>query len=104
MSTPGALRELLEAALVADPDDLAAHAAYADLLMEEGDPRGEFIHVQLALEDESKKARERELLDVHERAWLGELAPYFVENRDERSVKLMEDVNERGSTYFDNQL
>jgi uncharacterized protein (TIGR02996 family) len=45
------LREALEAALVENPDDLAAHRAYADHLMELGDPRGEFIQVQLALED-----------------------------------------------------
>src|SRR5262249_7189339 len=35
----------LEQALVENPDDLAAHGAYADYLMEQGDPRGEFIQV-----------------------------------------------------------
>jgi uncharacterized protein (TIGR02996 family) len=76
------LRAALEAALVENPDDLAAHSAYADYLMEQGDPRGEFIQVQLALEDEKlprpKRARleqrERELLDRHGKAWLGGLA------------------------------
>jgi uncharacterized protein (TIGR02996 family) len=80
---PPALRVALESALAADPDDLAAHMAYADYLQEQGDPRGEFIRVQLALEDESVPAearkqlrqRERELLDAHEREWLGELTP-----------------------------
>lgn len=43
-------RAALEAALVANPDDLALHSAYADLLMEEGDSRGEFIRDCLAKE------------------------------------------------------
>src|SRR4051812_24854773 len=81
------LREALEAALVEDPDDIATHAAYADLLSEEGDPRGEFIQVQLALEDETvppqrrKQLQEREeqLYDAHHRKWLGELASLEVE-------------------------
>src|SRR5262245_32071776 len=42
----------LENAIFANPDDLGAHAAYADWLIEQGDSRGEFIQVQLALEDE----------------------------------------------------
>jgi uncharacterized protein (TIGR02996 family) len=82
-------RELLEEALRADPNDSAAHAAYADLLMEEGDPQGEFVQVQLALEDESRAAaerkrlqkREKELLKKHEREWLGELAPVLLDGK-----------------------
>jgi uncharacterized protein (TIGR02996 family) len=84
---PASLREALEAALVADPDDVAAHMAYADHLQELGDPRGEFIQVQLALEDEGRPAaerkklqkREKELLKAHEREWLGELAPILLD-------------------------
>ncbi|HWG45625.1 MAG TPA: TIGR02996 domain-containing protein [Gemmataceae bacterium] len=76
------LRDALEAALVEDPDDLATHRAYADYLQEQGDPRGEFIQVQLALEDTERtpeerqelERRERELLDAHGRKWLGVLA------------------------------
>jgi uncharacterized protein (TIGR02996 family) len=76
------LREALEAALVENPDDVSTHRAYADYLQEQGDPRGEFIQVQLALEDESKsaaeredlRAREKELLDAHAPEWLGALA------------------------------
>src|SRR4051812_30092601 len=45
------LQRALEEAVLSKPDDLAAHSAYADLLMEQGDPRGEFIQAQLALED-----------------------------------------------------
>ena len=41
----------LEAAVVANPDDRAVHAALADFHLERGDPRGEFIRVQLALEE-----------------------------------------------------
>lgn len=77
-------RAALEAALAADPDDLARHAAYADLLIEEGDPRGEFIRLQLALEDPDLPAGSREAMDEavaellqrHEAEWLGPLAWY----------------------------
>jgi uncharacterized protein (TIGR02996 family) len=85
----GSLREALEAALVANPADRTAHSAYADLLTEEGDPRGELIAVQLALEDEKLppaernrlRAREQDLLKAHQREWLGGLAPYLLEQR-----------------------
>jgi uncharacterized protein (TIGR02996 family) len=78
------LRESLEQALVENPDDLAAHMACADYLMEQGNPLGEFIQVQLALEDESRPAaqreklrqREKELLAAHASAWLGDVAPF----------------------------
>jgi uncharacterized protein (TIGR02996 family) len=85
-------REALEAALAAEPDDLGAHSAYADLLTEEGDPRGEFISVQLALEDPARPAaerkklhqREKALLKKHERLWLGELAPILLGTPEEQ--------------------
>jgi uncharacterized protein (TIGR02996 family) len=78
----GGMRAALEAALVADPDDLANHMAYADWLAEQGDARGEFIQVQLALEDAGKSPaerktllkREQELLKKHQHEWLGDLA------------------------------
>jgi uncharacterized protein (TIGR02996 family) len=83
----GSLRDALEAALVANPDDLASHSAYADYLAEQGDPRGELIQVQIALEDEKKASAERkrlqereaELLKAHTRQWLGELAPHLLD-------------------------
>ncbi len=76
----------LENAIFANPDDLGAHAAYADWLIEQGDPRGEFIQVQLALEDEKKpvkdrkelQKREKELLKKYEREWLGDLARHLI--------------------------
>jgi uncharacterized protein (TIGR02996 family) len=84
---PRSMREALEDALAANPDDLASHSAYADYLAEQGDPRGELIQVQLALEDEKKSPAERkqlqkregELLQAHLREWLGELAPHLLD-------------------------
>lgn len=79
---PASDAEAFERKLAANPDDLAAWGAYADYLQEQGDPRGEFMQVQLALEDESltaaerKKlaAREKQLLKAHAADWLGPLA------------------------------
>jgi uncharacterized protein (TIGR02996 family) len=79
---PSSLRDALEAALVENPDDTAAHMAYADWLTEQGDPKGELIHVQMRLEQEDLKAPERkkltkregELLAKHGQEWFGELA------------------------------
>jgi uncharacterized protein (TIGR02996 family) len=84
-ASPSPLQQSLEEALVESPDDLAAHSAYADYLMEQGDPRGEFIQVQLALEDPARPAKERtqlrgrenELLNRHGRQWLGDLGRFL---------------------------
>jgi uncharacterized protein (TIGR02996 family) len=77
----------LEEALLQDPDNPATHAVNADYLMEQSDPHGELIQVQLALEDASKspqarkqlRQREQALLEQHQRDWLGELAPFLLE-------------------------
>src|SRR5262249_10266051 len=82
---PPPVQQSLEEALAENPDDLAAHAAYGDYLMERGDPRGEFIQVQLALEDPGRPAKERtrlrkrenELLKQHGRQWLGDLGRFL---------------------------
>lgn len=82
-----AMRAAFEEAIVAEPDNLGNHAAYADWLSEQDDPRGEFIAVQLALEDgslpaeqrEQLRRRESELLQRHQRRWLGGLAPFLLE-------------------------
>ncbi len=74
------LKEVLEAAIAADFDDCGTHAAYADLLLEQGNPHGELIAVQLALEEPGRSPeerrslaeRERALLAAHGREWLGE--------------------------------
>ena len=88
------LRQALEGALFANPDDLASHSAYADWLAEQPGPadqaRGEFVRVQLALEDERKPAAERKklqeqeahLLQAHQREWLGGLAEYLLDEKD----------------------
>lgn len=81
------MRDKFERAILANPDDAAGYAAYADWLQENDDPRGEFIAVQLALEDEARppeerkqlQAREAELLAAHEREWLGGLAPFLLD-------------------------
>jgi uncharacterized protein (TIGR02996 family) len=79
----------LEAAVVANPDDRAAHGALGDFLCERGDPRGEFIHVQLALEKMAEHAplatalrdQEKRLLDAHVREWLSPaLAPHLIDH------------------------
>ena len=80
------MREAFENALRDNPDDLAGWCAFADWLVEQGDPLGEFMQVQIALEDESRskqerdrlKARETELLKAHEPEWLGALAEYLI--------------------------
>jgi uncharacterized protein (TIGR02996 family) len=82
----GSLRESLEAALVENPDDLASHMAYADYLTDQGDPRGDLVRVQLALEDPAKspaerdklKKQEEKLLKAHEAEWLGDLAAFLL--------------------------
>lgn len=75
-------REGLERALVERPEDLKLHSAYADLLMEEGDPRGEYIQLRLALEDRKIPVEEARRLNVrslamqteHRDTWLGPMA------------------------------
>jgi uncharacterized protein (TIGR02996 family) len=87
MSTLRPDRHYLEESLRADPDDLAGHSAYADLLVEEGDPRGEYIQFRLALEAGGLSVPERSRLEQqarrlrldHERAWYGELAPFLLD-------------------------
>jgi uncharacterized protein (TIGR02996 family) len=79
-------RRAFEAALAAHPDEAAAHHAYADYLTEQDDPRGEFIQVQLALEDETRPKKERNalrkreeaLLKKYARTWLGDAGRFLV--------------------------
>lgn len=61
-------------AVLARPDDDAPRRAYADALG--ADPRAEFIRLQLANKGRagSIAPRQRELLERHRRAWLGDLA------------------------------
>jgi uncharacterized protein (TIGR02996 family) len=96
-----ALRQALEGSLKANPDDLATHMAYADHLHEQGDPRGEFIQTQIALEDPGRspgerdrlRQREQELLAAHQAEWLGEIAPLFLKTEAE--------IDQEGVDTFD---
>jgi uncharacterized protein (TIGR02996 family) len=82
-----AAAEAFDTALTADADDVAGWSAFADYLAEQGDPRGEFMQVQLALEDESRPRKERDalkkreaaLLKRHEEKWLGALALFLLD-------------------------
>lgn len=71
---PRSNEESLRLQIVANPDDDAPRQVLADLLIERGDPRGEFIALQLQLEhgrDVSMAARADELLKAHAREWVG---------------------------------
>jgi uncharacterized protein (TIGR02996 family) len=87
-AAPTPLQQSLEQALVENPDDLAAHSAYADYLMEHDDPRGECVQVQLSLEQSGRspqeltqlRKREGALLSQHGRQWLGDVGRFLVGN------------------------
>jgi uncharacterized protein (TIGR02996 family) len=87
--------EAFERAIIEHPDDLSSYSAYADWLQEHDDPLGEFIAVQLALEDESRpkqerealKKRERKLLAANEGAWLGKLVKFLDPEEDEENPR-----------------
>jgi uncharacterized protein (TIGR02996 family) len=85
------MREQLEQYLLDHPEDATAPLAYADWLEEHDEnDRAEFIRVQTALEDESLAggrrqalaAREQQLLEQYQRQWLGEMAPFLLDNED----------------------
>ncbi|MBK7401452.1 MAG: TIGR02996 domain-containing protein [Myxococcales bacterium] len=72
--------ELLEA-IVRAPEDDTPRLIFADWLSEQGDPRGELIHLQLRAasleaggERNKVRAAENKLLDAHRAAWLGPIA------------------------------
>ncbi|MDX2010832.1 MAG: TIGR02996 domain-containing protein [Myxococcaceae bacterium] len=64
------------------PGDVTARAVFADWLTERGDPRGEFIALQLApTPTAAQQARLSALLARHGRAWAGALDP-FLDKKD----------------------
>jgi uncharacterized protein (TIGR02996 family) len=65
-------RDDLFAAVYAEPDSDEPRVVLADYLMEQGDPRGEFIAKQLAGDDAGAEM----LLAVHGRVWLDSLQPF----------------------------
>jgi uncharacterized protein (TIGR02996 family) len=75
-SAGGGTAGALLAAIYADPEDDGPRAVYADHLTESGDPRGEFITLQLQKTlTAAQKKRMSALLAKHERAWIGPLEP-----------------------------
>jgi uncharacterized protein (TIGR02996 family) len=75
-TTPAALL----AAVYARPDDDEPRAVLSDLLQELGDPRGEFIALQLARHRDGspRRARERSLEQRWGRDWLGAIEPHVL--------------------------
>ncbi len=70
VGTKGTTDDSLLAAIYANPDDDNPRRVYADMLLEQGDPRGEFISLQLA---NAEPAKQKSLLKTHGKKWLGEL-------------------------------
>jgi uncharacterized protein (TIGR02996 family) len=77
MTAPTFPHDAFLAAVLGAPDDDTPRLVYADWLMEQGDPRGEFIHVQCRLArlspDDPRRPglelRERQLLQEHRCMW-----------------------------------
>jgi uncharacterized protein (TIGR02996 family) len=71
--------DALLSAVIANPDDDTVRLVYADWLEEQGDPRAEFIRLQIALaRDEpgdqvALELRERDLLDGYRNLWAAPL-------------------------------
>jgi uncharacterized protein (TIGR02996 family) len=73
----------LLAEIYANPADDAPRLVYADVLTKQGDPRGEFIVLQIERARAGGAApseRERALLAKHGKAWMGDLAPALTSN------------------------
>ncbi|MBM4780263.1 MAG: TIGR02996 domain-containing protein [Archangiaceae bacterium] len=69
-------KELLEL-VWANPTDSGVRAVYGDWLVEQGDPRGELIALQLAPPTEKSPRRIQRLIEKHWKQWLGPLADWF---------------------------
>ncbi len=66
-------------AVYAAPGDDARRQVLADVLLEQGDPRGEFISLQLA---QASPKRQQALLEKHQKEWLGSIADITEFKRD----------------------
>lgn len=66
------------AAVCAEPDDDLPRLVWADWLEDRGDPRGEFVRLQMAehLGEPGNPARVEELIRTHGRKWAGPLADW----------------------------
>ncbi len=73
-------------AVLSHPDDLQVRHVLADALQDVGDPRGEFIALQLGRNHTGEKAsrREKELLAAHLDTWLGRFKGAVHQPRFER--------------------
>src|SRR5262249_32714649 len=80
--------EAFEKALAANPHDVTGWHAYADFLAERGDPRGEFMQVQIALENEALSKKERDALKKTETALLKKHRKGYVGNLFGEGVEL----------------
>lgn len=78
-STAATSQDDLLTQVLANPDDDALRAVWADALQQAGDPRGELIALQLRGPEDKTAARAAEkLVTKHWKAWLGPLAPAVV--------------------------
>lgn len=82
---PLAERAALFTLHAANPTDRALRSVLADVLVEAGDPRGEFIALQMAIADgtasDGAAKREAKLLATHADAWTGPLPDVVAESR-----------------------
>lgn len=83
----------LLAAVYDEPSADAPREVYADFLMSEGDPRGEFIQLQLlraaGRSTPQTERRELALLKKHGKEWLGPLLGVLVTGEASRGVELL---------------
>ena len=74
--------ETLHAAILAEPSELGHRLVYADFLQARGDPRGEFIALQIQAStaplDRASRARMNQLQHDHAGSWLAELGPVLL--------------------------
>ncbi len=79
--------EDLLARIQANPADDGLRSVWADSLLERGDPRGEFVTLQLARRrgeaTEAQRKREAQLVAEHDAEWLGGLSVAVAEHRFE---------------------
>lgn len=69
--------DALLAAILADPDSDEARRVYADLLVERGDPRGDFIHLELALDGRLSIRRRAQLAPQREELYAAHRKRWF---------------------------
>jgi uncharacterized protein (TIGR02996 family) len=77
LQSKGGKSDALLAAILADPDDVAARQVYADALSQRNDPRGELIHVELALAGPLSIRRREDLVARQAALLAGNRATWF---------------------------